>query len=62
MIVTAVVLELMVTDKQVNISLIIIVNILFPSCIVLSIMSTLNDDDVIPAVIVTLWTSGDDLP
>ena len=58
---TEAVSELMVTDKQVN-SLIVIVNVLFPSCIMLSIMSTSNDDDVIPAVIVTLWTSGDDLP
>ena len=54
MIVTVVVLELMVTGKQVYISLIVIVNILSPSCIMLSIMSTSNDDDVIPAVIVTL--------
>ena len=61
MIVTVVVSELMVTSKQVDISLIVIVNTLFPSCIMLSIMSTSNDDDVIPAVIVTLWTSGDDL-
>ena len=62
MIVTVVVLELMVIGKQVDISLIVMVNILFPSCIMLSIMSTSNDDDGIPAVIVTLWTSGDDLP
>ena len=62
MIVTVVVSELMVTGKQVGISLIVMVNILFPSCIMLSIMSTSNDDDVIPAVIITLWTSGDDLP
>ena len=55
MIVTVVVLDLMVTCKQVDISLIEMVNILFsPSCIMLSIMSTSNDDDVIPAVIVTL--------
>ena len=62
MIVTVVVSELMVTGKQVDISLIVMVNILSPSCIMLSIMSTSNDDDVIPAVIVTLWTSGDDPP
>ena len=57
MIVTVVVLELMVTGKQVDISLMVMVNILSPSCIMLSIMSTSNDDDVIPAVIVTLYTS-----
>ena len=53
MIATVAVSELMVTDKQV-INLIIIVNVLFPSCIMLSIMSTSNDDDLFPAVIVTL--------
>ena len=53
MIVTVVVSELIVTRKQV-ISLIVMVNTLSPSCIMLSIMSTSNDDDVIPAVIVTL--------
>ena len=57
MIVTVVVSELMVTGKQVGISLMTMVNILSPSCIMLSIMSTSNDDDVIPAVIVTLYTS-----
>ena len=59
MIVTVVVVELMVTGKQVGISLMVIVNILSSSCIMLSIMSTSNDDDVIPAVIVTvtLYTS-----
>ena len=57
MIVTVVVSLLMVTGKQVDISLIVMVNILSPSCIMLSIMSTSNDDDVIPAVIVTLYTS-----
>ena len=62
MMVTVVVSELMVTGKQVDISLIVMVNILSPSCSVLLIMSTSNNDDVIPAVIVTLWTSGDDLP
>ena len=56
-IVTVVVSELMVTGKQVGISLMVMVNILSPSCIMLSIMSTSNDDDVIPAVIVTLYTS-----
>ena len=56
-IVTVVVSELMVTGKQVDISLMVMVNILSPSCIMLSIMSTSNDDDVIPAVIVTLYTS-----
>ena len=57
MIVTVVVSELMVTGKQVGINLMVMVNILSPSCIMLSIMSTSNDDDVIPAVIVTLYTS-----
>ena len=59
MIVTLVVsdLEPMVNGKQVDISLMVMVNILFPSCIMLSIMSTSNDDDVIPAVIVTLYAS-----
>ena len=57
MIVTVVVSELMVNGKQVDISLMVMVNILSPSCIMLSIMSTSNDDDVIPAVIVTLYTS-----
>ena len=59
--VTVVVSESMVTGKQVDISLMVMVNILSPSCIMLSMMSTSNDDDVIPAVIVTLYTSGDDL-
>ena len=57
MIVTVVVSEPMVTSKQVDINLIEIVNVLFLSCIMLSIMSTSNDDDVIPAAIVTLYTS-----
>ena len=57
MIVTVVVSELIVTGKQVDISLMVMVNILSPSCIMLLIMSTSNDDDVIPAVIVTLYTS-----
>ena len=62
MIVTVVVSESMVTGKQVDISLMVMVNILSPSFIMLSMMSTSNDDDVIPAVIVTLYTSGNDLP
>ena len=53
-IVTVVVLELIVTGKQVDISLIVILNILSPSTLMLSIISTSNDDDVIPTVIVTL--------
>ena len=57
MIVTVVVSEPIVTGKQVDISLMVTVNILSPSCIMLSIMSTSNDDDFIPAVIVTLYTS-----
>ena len=62
MIVTMVVSESMVTGKQVDISLMVMVNILSPSFIMLSMMSTSNDDDIIPAVIVTLYTSRDDLP
>ena len=63
MMVTVVVSESMVTGKQVDISVMVMVNILFPSSVTLSIMSTSNDDDVIPAVIVTLYTSDwDDLP
>ena len=62
MIVAVVISESMVTAKQVVISLMVKVNILSPSCIMLSMISTSNDDDVIPAVIVTLYTSGDDLP
>ena len=57
MIITVVVSLLMDNGKQIDISLMVMVNILFPSCIMLSIMSTSNDDDVIPAVIVTLYTS-----
>ena len=62
MIVTVVVSDSMVTGKQVDISLMVMVNILSPSCMMLSMMSTSNDNDVIPAVIVTLYISGDDLP
>ena len=47
----------MVTGKQVDSNLMVILNILSPSSNMLSIMSTSNDDDVIPAVIVTLYTS-----
>ena len=53
MIVTVVVSEIMVTGKQVGISLMVMENILSPSSNMLSIMSTSNDDDVIPAVIFT---------
>ena len=62
MIVTVVVSESMVTGKQVDISLMVMVNISSSSGIIFSIMSTSNDDNVIPAVMVTLYTSGDDLP
>jgi len=58
MIATLVVSDLMVIGKQVDSSLIVMENILSPSCIVLLIISTLNDDDVIPLLIVTLNTSG----
>jgi len=58
MIVTLVVSDLMVIGKQVDISVIVMENILFPSRIVLLIISTSNDDDVISLLIVTLNTSG----
>ena len=59
LIVTIATLESIVaaTVKQASISLMVMMNILFPSCIILSIISTSNDDDAIPAVIVTLYTS-----
>ena len=60
MIVTVVVSEIMVTGKQVGISLMVMENILSPSSNMLSIMSTSNDDDVIPAVIFT--RDWDELP
>ena len=43
-------------DKQLGNSLIAILNISLSSCILLSIMSTLNDDDVDPARMMTLNT------
>ena len=58
MIVTAVVSEMMVSGKQVDNSLMVILNVLSPSSNMLSIMSTSNDDDVIPAGIVTIYNSG----
>ena len=59
MIVTAVVSEMMVSGKQVDNSLMVILNVLSPSSNMLSIMSTSNDDDVIPAGIVPIYNSGE---
>ena len=43
-------------DKQFGKNLIVILNVSLCSCIISSMMSTLNDDDVDPAEIVTLNT------
>ena len=48
-------------DKQLGNNLIIIFNVSLSSCIISSMMSTLNDDNVDPAVIVTLNTSAVDM-
>ena len=48
-------------DKQLGNNLIVILNVSLSSCIISSIMSTLNDDDVDPAVMVTLNTSAVDM-
>ena len=50
-------------DKQLAIgnNLIAIFNVSLSSCIMSSIMSTLNDDDVDPAVMVTLNTGAVDM-
>ena len=48
-------------DKQLGNNLIAILNVSLSSCIISSMMSTLNDDDVDPAVMVTLNTSSVDM-
>ena len=48
-------------DKQLGNDLIVILNVSLCSCIISSMMSTLNDDDVDPAVMVTLNTSAVDM-
>ena len=49
------------SDKQLGNNLIAILNVSFCSSITSLRMSTLNDDDVDPAVMVTLNTSGVDI-
>ena len=48
-------------DKQPGNNLIAILNISLSSCIISSIMSTLNDDDVDPAEMVVLNTDAVDM-
>ena len=48
-------------DKQLGNNLIAILNVSLSSCIISSMMSTLNDDDVDPAEMVTLNTSAVDM-
>ena len=48
-------------DKQLGNNLIVILNVLLSSCVISSMMSTLNDDDVDPAEMVTLNTSAVDM-
>ena len=48
-------------DKQLGNNLIVILNVSLPSCIISSMMSTLNDDDVNPGVMVTLNTGAVDM-
>ena len=48
-------------DKQLGNNLIAILNVSLSSCIISLLMSTLNDDDVDPAVMVTLNTSAVDM-
>ena len=48
-------------DKQLGNNLIAILNVSLSSCIISSMMSTLNDDDVDPAVMVTLNTISVDM-
>ena len=50
-----------VNDKQLGINLIAILNVSLSSCIISSIMSTLNDDDVDPAEKVVLNTDAVDM-
>ena len=60
MIVTVDVLILRLNDKILGNNLIVILNVSLSSCIISSMISTLNGDDVDPAVIVTLNVSGVD--
>ena len=48
-------------DKQLGNNLIAILNVSLASCIISSIMSTLNDDDVDPAEMVVLNTDAVDM-
>ena len=48
-------------DKQLGNDFIAILKVSLSSCIISSMMSTLNDDDVDPAVMVTLNTSAVDM-
>ena len=48
-------------DKQLGNNLIAILNVSLSSCIISSIISILNDDDVDPAEMVTLNTSAVDM-
>ena len=50
-----------VNDKQLGNNLIAILNVSLSSCIISSIMSTLNDDDVDPAEMVVLNTDAVDM-
>ena len=47
-------------DKQLGNNLIVTLNVSLPSCIISLKMFTLNDDDVDPAVMVTLNTTAVD--
>ena len=58
LIVTLEVSDLMFIGNQVDISLIVMENILLLSCSALSIIFTSNDDDIIPLLIVILNTTG----
>ena len=46
-------------DNELGNSLIVILNVSLSSCIISSMMSTLNDDDVDPAEMVTLNSESD---
>ena len=50
-----------VNDKQLGNNLIAILNVSLSSCVISSIMSTLNDDDVDPAEMVVLNTDTVDM-
>ena len=62
MIVTLVVSDFMVIGKQVDISLMVMENTLSKSCIVLLMIFTSKDDDVICLLISTLNIGGEDTP